>query len=577
MSNKLERSRVPVYCPKAKTVELVLDGYRYDMYADKHGWWFSERAGPAGARYAYSVDGADPVADPRALRRPDGVHGPAQQWDPGQRPEPAGFTLLGKVFYELHVGTFTPEGTFDAAIEKLPALAKLGVQVVELMPVAPFPGEFGWGYDGVSLMAVHEPYGGPDGMRRFIEAAHELGLAVCLDLVLNHFGNVGNYIAQLADYYSQKHETPWGPAFDLDGRNRTHVREFLLDTAVYWLEEMGVDGLRLDAVHALVDDSDKHFLAELSDRVKQLEQQLGAPLTLIAESDLNDVKMVTPTDRGGLGMDGQWDDDLHHSLHSLFTGESQGYYSDFAQREAVKRAFENVFFHAGTYSSFRGQVWGHPVDDSVDRTRFVAFSQNHDQVGNRALGDRPSRVLSDAQLAAQAALVILSSYTPMLFQGEEWGSKGPFLFFSDQEDDEQMKQAMRQGRQKEFSAHGWAQLYGKDVQVPDPTSRQTFLDSKLDWPAPTDERANRMLEWYRQLIALRSTEVVVGLPVQVQWDGDVLTMSHDNGLCVSVNFGQTEQPTPSDAVEVLAQWDGAFTPGSAIVYRSESFAGHPGE
>ncbi|MDO5034955.1 MAG: malto-oligosyltrehalose trehalohydrolase [Actinomycetaceae bacterium] len=546
---------------KSVVLHYTVDGEEKTLPMRREGgWWVSPEALPAGTSYRYSVDGTL-VPDPRALRRPEGVHGPSKAWEPPTfKPFDAG-NLLGKVFYELHVGTFTPKGTFDAAIEKLPHLASLGVEVVELMPVAPFPGSFGWGYDGVSLYAVHETYGGPDGFARFVEAAHDAGIAVCLDLVLNHFGPVGNYIAPLDNYYSEKHETPWGAALDLDGKNAPHTRSFLKGAALHWLRDMGVDALRLDAVHALDDDSDYHFLAELSDDVAKLEQQAGKTFTLIAESDLNDPIMVTPTAKGGRGMDAQWDDDLHHALHAAFTGETHGYYEDFAPREALVKAFENVFFHAGTYSTFRKKIWGQPVADDADRRRFVISSQNHDQVGNRAIGDRPSRALSDAELASVAALVLLSPYTPMLFQGEEWASRTPFLFFSDQEGDEEMARAMREGRRAEFASHGFDSIYGYKVEVPDPTASATFEASKLDWNEAAGETNRRMLDWYRALISLRreSDTIGDGTKIRVDWSGDLLTL-HLAKFDVVVNFGQEDAPIDADSV-VLA-WSDAPTAGA---------------
>lgn len=551
------RDRVPVWSRTASSISLHYgspDQMVVPMEKREGNWWFSPISLPDGTDYAFSVDGADPVADPRAVRRPYGVHGYARTWRPPSRVTYDAGQVLGNVFYEMHVGTFTPEGTFDAAIDKLDHLKNLGIEVVEVMPVASFPGSFGWGYDGVSLYSTQETYGGPDAFRRFIDAAHDRELAVCLDVVLNHFGPVGNYIAGFDDYYSHTHETPWGPAFDLDGDNRDHVRKFLIGVALYWLEDMGVDALRLDAVHALADDSNYHLLAELSDAVEDAEERSGRTFTLIAESDLNDPVMVAATLTGGRGMDGQWDDDLHHSIHSLFTGENHGYYGDFANREAIVKAFSRVFFHDGSYSTFRGQNWGAPVSDSTDRRRFVAFSQNHDQVGNRAVGDRPSSVLSDAQLAAQASLIILSPYTPMLFQGEEWASRSPFLFFSDQEGDPEMARAMRDGRREEFASHGWDEIYGRTIEVPDPTDPATFEKSQLDWDELHTNSGQRMHRWYRNLIYIRHSErhFSEGNPVYLTWDGDVLSMIHSNGLRIAVNFGPMVNVDRVD--EVLLSW-----------------------
>ena len=567
------RGLVPVWSSTAKSITLhyEFEGTHELEMKNYGGWWVSPSPLPPGATYRYSVDGGAPVADPRALRRPAGVHGPAQTWQPPKIKHFDAGDLLGKVFMEIHIGTFTPEGTLEAAAHKLGHLADLGVQVVEVMPVAPFPGTFGWGYDGVSLYAVHEAYGGPDGFVHFVEAAHDLGIAVCLDLVLNHFGPVGNYIAALDNYYSSKHETPWGAALDLDGENAVHTREFLKGAALHWLRNMGVDALRLDAVHALDDDSSYHFLAELSDDVAKLEAQTGRTFTLIAESDLNDPIMVTPTGKGGRGMDAQWDDDVHHALHAAFTGETHGYYADFEPREALVAAFEDVFFHAGTYSSFRGKMWGAPVSKDMDRRRFVISSQNHDQVGNRAIGDRPSQVLSDAQLGSVAALVLLSSFTPMLFQGEEWASRSPFLFFSDQEGDEEMARAMRDGRRAEFASHGFDSIYGRKVTVPDPTVRSTFAASKLDWQTAQCEAGKRMLAWYKKLIQIRKEEATTGKPMQVRFDEDLLRMRSGH-LEVIVNMGaSTARPAVGEKQRLILTWSGNagdLQPGEAAIYNS---------
>lgn len=555
------RGRVPVWSSKASSVTLhiVDEGEARQLEMERHGnWWVSPEELADGVRYSYSIDGGDPVPDPRALRRPDGVHAASMTWTPPARSTYDAGSQLGKVFYELHIGTFTEDGTLDSAIEKLDHLVDLGVDVVEVMPVSAFPGEFGWGYDGVSLYATQETYGGPDAFRRFVDAAHDRGLAVCLDLVLNHFGTVGNYIAELDDYYSARHETPWGPAFDLDDKNAEHTRSFLLGAALHWLGDMGVDALRLDAVHALDDDSDYHFLAELSDEVAKLEKETGRTFTLTAESDLNDPIMVTPTADGGRGMDMQWDDNLHHSLHVLFTGENHGYYSDFDTRDAIVKVFEEVFFHNGTFSSFRGKKWGAEVDPKMDRRKFMIFSQDHDQVGNRAIGDRPSRVLDDKQLASLAALVLLAPYTPLLFQGEEWGSKGPFLFFSDQEGDEAMAKAMRDGRRAEFASHGWDAIYGERVTVPDPTARSTFEDSKLDWDECASDRGQRMLNWYRDLIALRRKINTDGSKVAMEWSGDLLIL-HLTDFDVIVNFGE-DVAVDSENVELA--WSDAPRTGT---------------
>ncbi|KAE8763263.1 malto-oligosyltrehalose trehalohydrolase [Georgenia thermotolerans] len=499
---------VTVWAPAASRVELVLGDAREPMTAAERGWWRSARELAPGTDYAFAVDGGEPRPDPRSPWQPAGVHGPSRTFDAAAHPWSdgawAGRSSLGAVIYELHVGTFTPEGTLDAAAERLDHLVDLGVDMIELMPVAAFPGRAGWGYDGVALYAVHEAYGGPAALQRFVDAAHARGVAVCLDVVYNHLGPAGNYLAEFGPYFTERHHTPWGAAVNLDGDDAGEVRAFIIDNALRWLRDFHIDALRLDAVHALLDDAPRHLLAELSDAVAELEREVGRPLSLIAESDLNDARMVTPTDDGGLGMTAQWDDDVHHALHALLTGERHGYYADFGAPETLVKALRDVFVHDGTYSSFRGKDWGAPVPPETDRRRFVVFAQDHDQVGNRALGDRPSRVLSPGQLAVSATLVLLGPYTPMLFMGEEWGATTPFLYFTDH--DPELGELVKQGRTEEFGGHGWADLYGGPVEVPDPQSPETFARSRLDWEEPARPEHARLLEFYRALIRLRHTE-----------------------------------------------------------------------
>lgn len=460
---------------------------------------------PAGTDYLLSVDGCQPRPDPRSAWQPYGVHGPSRVFD-----EEAfgwtdgawgGFDVVGAVFYELHVGTFTPEGTLDAAAGRLDHLVGLGVQVVELMPVVPFPGRRGWGYDGVSLYAVHEAYGGPEALQRFVDACHAKGLAVCLDVVYNHFGPAGNYASVFAPYLTGRHHTPWGEAINLDDAHSDGVRAFITDNACRWLRDFHVDALRLDAVHELRDDSAVHILAELSQRVDQLRPSLGRPVSLIAESDQNQVATVLPRATGGLGLDAQWADDVHHALHAYLTGERFGYYVDFGPPEVLRTALEHVFVHNGCWSTFRGRLWGTPVPDDLDRRRFVAFTQNHDQVGNRGLGDRPDALLAAGVVAGGAAILLLGPFTPLLFQGQEWGSRRPFQFFTDH--DEELGRAVTAGRLREFQGHEWSAIYGPHPQIPDPQAESTFLASKLDWDEPSRAEHARMLDWYRRLIGLR--------------------------------------------------------------------------
>lgn len=470
------------------------------------GWW----TGPlvsAGDDYAFEVDGDGPFPDPRSPWQPRGMHGFSRvfdcsefSWTDGAW---AGRDARGAVTYELHIGAFTPAGTLDAiTAQRLKDLAARGVEMIELMPVAAFPGDRGWGYDGVALYSVHDAYGGPAALQRFVDAAHSEGLAVSLDVVYNHLGPDGNYLGQFGPYFTDAHETPWGWAVNLDQPGSEGMRAFIVDNALRWFEDFHLDALRLDAVHALVDDSPTHMLAELSVRTAALANQLGRPLSLVAESDLNQPIMVTPVAEGGLGMTAQWADDVHHALHSYLTGEAHGYYADFGSIETLDKAYRKVFVHDGGISTFRGQTWGAPVPDDMDRQRFVVCAANHDQVGNRAIGDRPSSSLSPGGQAASLALILLSPFTPMLFMGEEYGETRPFMFFTDH--DEPLGSAVSAGRMSEFAGHGWAALYGGEVTVPDPQDLQTFLRSKLGPGRGAGGAIHADLEaWMRQVISAR--------------------------------------------------------------------------
>jgi maltooligosyltrehalose trehalohydrolase len=435
--------RFSVWAPRASAVDLLLlaanstDDRRLPMtHGDDGVWTLDVEDAGHGTDYAFSLDGGQPLPDPRSGRQPNGVHEPSQVFDTSRHGWQdggwQGRDALGSLFYELHIGTFTPEGTLDAAAERLDHLLDLGVDVVELMPVAAFDGRWGWGYDGVDLYAVHEPYGGPEALQRFVDAAHGKGLAVCLDVVYNHLGPSGNYLASFGPYFTGKHSTPWGDAVNLDDEGSEHVRRWIVDNALRWFAEFHVDALRLDAVHALVDDSPRHLLAQLADETAALSRELGRPLSLVAESDLNDPRMIEPTSEGGLGMTAQWSDDLHHALHSWLTGETQGYYVDFGSVDVVIQTLTRVFRHAGDFSTFRDADWGRPVDPTRHRGhRFLGYLQDHDQVGNRATGDRISASMSPGRQAAGAALYLTSAFTPMIFMGEEWAASTPWQYFTD--------------------------------------------------------------------------------------------------------------------------------------------------
>lgn len=620
------RTTFAVWAPDAERVDLVrVDPAREGFsHADETvalvpdpargpGWWSSTEAAHDGDLYGFSVDGGPARPDPRSTRQPSGVHGPSQvfdaaahQWSDGGW---AGRQVEGSVIYELHLGTFTPEGTLDAAAERLGHLADLGVDLVELMPVAAFDGAHGWGYDGVHLFAVHEPYGGPAALQRFVDAAHAAGMGVVLDVVYNHLGPSGNYTSTFGPYFTDDHETPWGAGLHLDGEGSHEVRRWVIDNALRWFRDFHLDGLRLDAVHALVDDSERHLLAELADETAALARALGRPLGLIAESDENDPATVTPTGtadatdgasggqpadgaRGARpkGMTAQWADDVHHAVHALLTGERHGYYVDFGSPEVLRTTLTEVFRHAGSYSTFRGETWGHPVPQDVDGHRFVVFSTDHDQVGNRALGDRPGRPARPGAgavdldlLAASAAIVLTSAFTPMLFMGEEWGATTPWQFFTDFTDPE-LGRLVTEGRTREFSGHDWSSIYGDDVTVPDPQDRATYEGSQLRWDETTAPGHSTLLEWHRVLIGLRRTEHDLASgdrsQVEVTWSGTsaddgtpaVLVLRHGSVVTV-VNLSDEEQTQTLEGIspgqgaqtpEVLAAWNEAQLSGREL-------------
>ncbi|TVP45609.1 MAG: malto-oligosyltrehalose trehalohydrolase [Gemmatimonadales bacterium] len=490
-----------VWAPIPDSVSLVHGDTTTAMEREAGGWWQAWVEWPDPSEgYGFLVDGEGPFPDPRARWQPRGVHGLSRVADPDgfewRHPDFRAPPLASAVIHELHVGTFTPEGTFDAAASRLDHLVDLGVTHVELMPVAQFPGARGWGYDGVHLYAVHDAYGGPDGLRRFVDACHGAGLAVLLDVVYNHLGPEGNYLGRFGPYFTDAYRTPWGEAINLDGPGSDEVRRFLVENACMWLEEYRIDGLRLDAVHAFFDRSATHFLEELSESVRRLGRRLARPLVLIAESDLNDPRVVTPVEAGGLGMDAQWSDDFHHALHALLTGEQDGYYADFGALADVVTALERGFVHAGDYSKHRERRHGRAFRE-LRPSRLLGYLQNHDQVGNRARGDRITSLASPGRVRIGAALVLLGPFVPLLFQGEAWGATAPFLYFTDLTDPE-LGKAVSEGRRGEFGAFGWA-----PEDVPDPQDPSSFRRSVLDWDEPGSPPHADLLAWYRRLVALR--------------------------------------------------------------------------
>ena len=555
-----------VWAPLADRVDLVLTDAAHPMTDAGSGWWRAEQDLVPGARYRFSLDGGKAWADPRALRLPEGPEGPAEVVDIGAHEWAdtgwAGVPLAGAVIYELHIGTFTSAGTLDSAIERLDDLVDLGVNMVEVMPVATFPGRYGWGYDGVGLYSVHGPYGGPEAFARFVDACHARGLGVCLDVVYNHLGPSGDHLATFGPYYTDRYGTPWGQALNLDGPYSDEVRGFLLDNALMWLADFHVDALRLDAVHALFDERAISFLEELSAAVDALSARLARPLWLIAESDRNDPRTVTPREAGGTGLHAQWADDVHHALHVLLTGETQGYYADFAEPGALEKVLSHVFLHDGTYSTFRQRTHGRPVDRAMTPGwRFVVSLQTHDQVGNRATGDRLSALLSPGAMACGAALLLTSAYTPMLFMGEEWAASTPWQYFTDHTD-AALAEAVRQGRRGEFAEHGW-----DAEEVPDPQARSTPRRSTLDWSERDRGDHGRIFAWYQDLLRLRRERPDLRDPrldqVLVHSDGPV-TLIERGDHRVAVNLSDAPARIDLHAEDAIMTVLLAWEPGVEV-------------
>ncbi|WP_455352049.1 malto-oligosyltrehalose trehalohydrolase [Streptomyces sp. SYSU K217416] len=559
-----------VWAPEADRVTLQVEGAAHPMERDpeRAGWWTAEARAADGDRYGFLLDDGPLLPDPRSRRQPDGPDGASAvvehdrfAWagaQPGRR-------LAAAVLYELHIGTYTPEGTFDSAAARLGHLVELGVTHVELMPVCPFPGTHGWGYEGVSPWAVHEPYGGPEGLKRFVDKAHAHGLGVVLDVVHNHLGPSGNHLPAFGPYFTDTHHTPWGSAVNLDAPGSDEVRAYLTGSALAWLRDYRLDGLRLDAVHALADTRALTFLEELSAAVDALAAEQGRPLFLIAESDLCDPRTTTPRETGGLGLHAQWNDDFHHALHTALTGEAQGYYADFARAPlaGLAKTLTHVFFHDGTHSAFRGRTHGRPVNRvRTPAHRFLGYAQTHDQIGNRALGDRLSATVSPGLLACAAAVVLTGPFVPMLFMGEEWGARTPWQFFTDHTDPE-LADAVRRGRRREFAAHGWAA-----EEIPDPQDPATRDRSCLDWAEPAHPEHARLLAWHRALIALRRGQPDLGDPdlaaVRVAYDEQARWLTFRRGdLRIAVNLGKepAEIPLGGNGTQVLAAWEPVRPPG----------------
>jgi maltooligosyltrehalose trehalohydrolase len=576
------RCRFLVYAPLADSVEVRILSPRAQarsLSRDERGYHQGvlEDVAP-GDLYVYRLDGKKERPDPASRFQPMGVHGPSQVVDPGafrwEIPDWSGLPLEAYILYELHVGAFTPEGTFDAVIPRLDTLKDLGVTAIELMPVAQFPGNRNWGYDGAYPFAAQNSYGGPVGLQKLVDACHLRGMAVTLDVVYNHLGPEGNYLADYGPYFTDRYRTPWGAAINFDGPHSDEVRRFFLENALSWLSDFRMDALRIDAIHGIMDFSAYPFLAELADAVRGLASRENRKIHLIPESDLNDVRAISPREKGGIGLDAQWNDDFHHALHALLTGERDGYYRDFGSLEDLAKAHSEGFVYSGQYSAYRKRRHGSSSRD-VPAWRLVVFSQNHDQAGNRPGGERLSRLVSFEALKLAAGLVLLSPFLPLLFMGEEYGETAFFLYFVSHSDDH-LIEAVRKGRKEEFSAFLW------QGEPPDPQDEGTFLRSRLD-PGVAGEGHHRVLrEFYRELIRLRKGHPVFSrlskeeMEVSVYGKEKVLLVRRWNGhaqAATACHFGDStvnvRLSLPSGIWEKLLdssekRWGGS---GSAIPER----------
>lgn len=495
-----------VWAPFAKKVELSItapESRQFDMEQKEYGYWKAviENIRP-GTRYKYSIDGKDPRPDPASRFQPDGVHDSSEvvdikdhQWNDQDWKNPP---FSDYIIYELHTGTFSETADFTGIIEKLDHLSGLGINAIELFPVAQFPGKRNWGYDGVYPFAVQNSYGGPHELMKLVDACHNKGMAVIMDVVYNHLGPEGNYLNYFGPYFSDRYATPWGQAVNFDDRYCDGWRNFVVQNALMWLKDYHIDALRLDAVHAIYDFSAKHIMQELTEETEKLNRETGKQHYLIAESDLNDSRYITPIDKGGYGLDAQWSDDLHHSLHALITGERMGYYKDFGTIDHLAKAFSSAFVYDGKYSEFRKRTFGNSPELNEAR-QFVVSMQNHDQTGNRKFGERLTALTDDEMIKVIAAVMITSPFVPMLFMGEEYGEKNPFLYFVNHNDQE-LNRLVREGRNREFK-----DFYGDSREkVPDPADEETFNRSKLSWDVES-EREKTILNYYRELLRLRKT------------------------------------------------------------------------
>jgi maltooligosyltrehalose trehalohydrolase len=497
-----ERTEFTVWAPFRQSVEVHITSPGEQILPldkDDRGYFRKVVKGVLpGSRYFYRLERQSEYPDPASRFQPEGVHSPSEVLSPVFTREDnrwPGLPLKEYIIYELHVGTFTSEGTFDALTRHLEGLKNVGITAIELMPVAQFPGARNWGYDGVYPYAVQNSYGGPDGLERLVNACHQHGMAVILDVVYNHLGPEGNHLGEFGPYFTDRYHTPWGAALNFDGAYSDEVRRFFIENALYWVTEFRIDALRLDALHAILDTSAYTFIEELAVSVRQRAAELGRKIYLIGESAANDARLVRSKEKGGYGLDAQWNDDFHHALHTLLTAENTGYYEDFGKLSQLEKAYSEGFVYSGEYSSYRRRRHGSSSRD-IPAERFVVFSQNHDQVGNRARGDRLGQVVSFEALKVAAGLVLLSPFIPMLFMGEEYGETAPFPFFVSHTDP-QLVEAVRKGRRQEFSAFDW------QAEVPDPQDEATFLSARLNHSLRGEGHHKIIYQFYSELIRLR--------------------------------------------------------------------------
>lgn len=561
--------KLNVWAPKAEQVALQIESQDIPLQRQARGWWQVDTDRIAHGRdYRLVVDEHPPIPDPRSPWQPHGIEGPSRFLDQGRyRWDDAGWQpgpLSAAVIYELHVGTFSPEGTFAGVESHLGHLRELGVTHVELMPLNAFAGNRGWGYDGANLFAPHAAYGSPDDLKHLVDACHTHGLAVILDVVYNHLGPAGNYLDRFGPFFTDHYRTPWGRAVNFDGPGSAEVRRFFCDNALMWLRDYHFDGLRLDAVHAMYDFSARHFLEQLAGEVRELEAELGRSFVLIAESDLNDPRVVRGAEAGGYGVHAQWSDDFHHALHTVLTGERTGYYADFGRIGDLVKALTGAFVYDGTWSGERGRPHGRPIG-GLPGHRFLAYIQNHDQVGNRARGERIEHLAGMRRARVAAALVMGSPFIPMIFQGEEWGASAPFQYFTDFPD-AALGRAVRDGRRKEFAAFGW-----DPAEVPDPQDVRTFERSRLDWQEREQAPHRELLDWYRSLTRLRRTlpALAAGRLEQVRTHHDETArwlVLDRGGAVIACNFAAEDRRVPLPE----GRWDVAL--GSVGAPRPEDGA-----